>query len=227
MLHNKGIKISPKYYQKDWTNLNLNANDKPNWDRAIEIFIDRIDGRYFKQIEILEKNNSHSGFVIMSICCLLIETLEQFWKGKIQNSHIQNNYTSKKSVFNFLFRKKSEETSNDALIYYEFFQRSENLSNFFDTTEKSNIFYSKIRCGLLHQGQTKGKSLIRTKNTEPLLKWINEYDINQGLIINRKKFVEEIKLVFNKYIEELRTNPDINFKKKTLKRKMDYIVNLK
>lgn len=227
MVHNKGIKISPKYYQKDWTNLNLNSNDKLNWDKAIEIFIDRIDGRYFTQIDILEKNNAHSGFVIMSLCCLLIETLEQFWKGNIQNSYIKNKYTSKKSVFNFLFKKKSEKISNDALIYHEFFQRSENLSNFFDTTQKSNIFYSKIRCGLLHQGQTKGQSLIRAKNTEPLLKWINESDINQGLIINRKKFVKEIKLVFNKYIEELRTNPEINFKKKTLKRKMDYIVNLK
>ena len=107
MLHNKGIKISPIYYQKDWTDLNLNANDKPNWDKAIEIFIDRIDGRYFKQIEILEKNNSHSGFVIMSICCLLIETLEQFWKGKIQNSHIQNNYTSKK-VFSIFYLEKNQ-----------------------------------------------------------------------------------------------------------------------
>ena len=87
----KGIKISPAFFQKDWTDLDLSKNNIENWNKAIEIFKDRIEGRYFKQIEVLDKNKDRdiglfSGFAIMSLTCLLIETIEQFWTGNIETS---------------------------------------------------------------------------------------------------------------------------------------------
>ena len=36
-MENKGIKISPKFTQKDWLELDLSKNSKENWDKAIEI----------------------------------------------------------------------------------------------------------------------------------------------------------------------------------------------
>jgi hypothetical protein len=50
-MDNKGIKISPNYTQKDWLDLDLSKNSTEEWNKAIEIFKDRINGRYFKQIE--------------------------------------------------------------------------------------------------------------------------------------------------------------------------------
>lgn len=211
-----GIKISPNFYQKDWQDLSLDKNSN-DWDTAIEIFKDRIEGRYFKQIDVLDNNPNRkiglfSGFVIMSITCLLIETLEQFWTGNVQSS-----------------RKKKHETdtSSDSKVFFSLFQRSDKLGAFFDTEEKANVFYTKIRCGLLHQGQTKGKSLIHIRNSEPMLKWINEKDIYEGLSINRRKFLKEIKIVYESYLTELEKPHNLNFRKKTLLKKMDYIVNQK
>lgn len=52
------------------------------WETAINIFEDRIlwNGRYFKSIDILLDNNDLdiTGFAIMAINCLLVETLYQF-----------------------------------------------------------------------------------------------------------------------------------------------------
>ena len=94
-MDSKGIKISPKFYQKDWRDLDLSRNCMVNWNKAIEIFEDRIDGRYLKQIETLDKKN-FSGFAIMSLTCLLIETIEQFWNGNITTIKSTNKKKKKK-----------------------------------------------------------------------------------------------------------------------------------
>lgn len=50
----KGIRISPKYCQKDWKNLSLLNRDSPDWNIAIKIFEDRMEGRFLKQIDLLD-----------------------------------------------------------------------------------------------------------------------------------------------------------------------------
>ena len=230
MVENNNIKISPKFTQKDWLDLDLSKNSKENWGKAIDIFEDRIEGRYFKQIEALDNNSNtsirlFSGFAIMSLTCLLIETLEQFWTGNVATS--RKNTKSKRSFFSFFSSKKEIYISNDAKVFHAFFQRSPELKKFFDTVEKSNIFYTKIRCGLLHQGQTKGKSLIHIKKNEPILKWINENNIEEGLSIQRRLFVKEIYKIYEEYINELKKPNNQNFRRKTLFKKMKYIVELK
>lgn len=208
------IKISPNFNTGDWQKLNLNSKNEVDWDKAFEIFEDRINGRYLKQIEVLDLNpnrkiGTYAGFSIMSITCLLIETLEQFWNGNLETSRDN---------------PSNGQISNDAMAFYKFFQRSENFKDFFNTLEKANVFYIKIRCGLLHQGQTKGKSLIHIRSSEPMLAWINTNQIQDGLSINRRKFVDEIKVIFNKYLLYLKES-DLNERKKIFKRKMDYIIN--
>ena len=232
-MENNGIKISPKFYQKDWLDLDLSKNSKENWDKAIEIFKDRIEGRYFKQIQALDNNQDisirlFSGFAIMSLTCLLVETLEQFWTGNITTSRKnKQNTKSKKSFFSLFCSKKETFISNDAIVFHTFFQRSSELKIFFDTVEKSNVFYTKIRCGLLHQGQTKGKSLIHIKKNEPMLKWINENNIEEGISIHRRLFVKEIYKIYENYIDELKKPNNQNFRRKTLGKKMKYIAELK
>ena len=116
----KGIKISPQYYQKDWRDLELDKNCEKSWKKAYEILEDRIYGRYFHQIETLDKNSNRSvgtfsGFAIMSISCLLIETIEQFYNGNFENSRNNDN---------------PEGISNDTMIYHSFFQRSKLFKDF-------------------------------------------------------------------------------------------------
>ncbi len=75
------IYISQKYKKTDYKNLNLELNSgEEKWETAINIFEDRIYGRYFKSIDILLNNNDldTTGFAIMAINCLLVETLYQF-----------------------------------------------------------------------------------------------------------------------------------------------------
>lgn len=208
------IKISPNYSSEYWFNLKLKKNDSAEWEKAILVFRDRIEGRYFKPLKALENHKVkeiriNSGFIIMPIICLLIETLEQFWNGNI---------TTNKN----LKKNNNDNIPNDSLAFHKFFNRSQKLSSFFDSEIKSNIFYSNIRCGLLHQGQTKGKSLIHIKNNTEMLSWINK---DEGISIQRKLFLKEIEKMYEEYIEYLKKS-DLNYKSK-FKRKMDYIANQK
>jgi len=230
-IKDKGIKISPTFFQKDWTDLDLSKNNLEDWKKAIEIFKDRIEGRYFKQIDVLDKNRDRSiglfsGFAIMSLTCLLIETIEQFWTGNIQSSR-KGKTGEMENCFTKLFNSTKNEISNDALTFFNFFQRSGNFKSFFDTPEKANIFYTKIRCGLLHQGQTKGKSLIHIRASEPMLNWIDQENISEGISVQRRLFVKEVRVVYEKYISELENPNNLNFRRQTLEKKMKYIVQQK
>lgn len=202
----RGIRISPKYYQKDWRNLKLNENTREDWNTAIKIFMDRIEGRFLEQIKLLDENPKRkigvfAGFAIMSLDCLLIETLEQFYKGKVRTGQGMN----EKAFFNF-------------------FQRSDEFKSFFETQAKAKIFYQQIRCGLLHQAQTKKKSIIHIKNGKSMLEWIDEDNINEGIKIQRRLFHKEVVKIYEAYVEKISSERDLNFKKK-FQKKMNYIVN--
>lgn len=174
---------------------------------AIRIFEDQIDSRFLKQIELLDKNPNRrtgvfSGFAIMALDCLLIETLEQFYKGKIRTGQ-----------------------GMDEKSFFDFFQRSSKLKIFFDSQDKATIFYTQIRCGLLHQAQTKKKSTIHIRN-EAMLQWVNPQNFEEGIKIQRRLFHDEIVDIYNSYVNKLKDPSSLNLKRK-FQRKMDFIVNQK
>ena len=75
------FRISPNFKSSKWNELDLRAKDSLDWKVAVDIFEDRIEGRFLKQIEILanksdRKIREFSGFAIMALDCLLIETLQ-------------------------------------------------------------------------------------------------------------------------------------------------------
>ena len=199
----KGTRISPKYYQKDWNDLIFENKDSRDWDKAIKIFKDRMEGRFLNQIDVLNKNPNRkigvfAGFAIMSLDCLFIETLEQFYKGKIRTGQ-----------------------GMDEKAFFNFFQRSSKFKSFFNTQTKATIFYQQIRCGLLHQAQTKKKSTIHIRN-EKMLQWVNPQKIEEGLRIQRRFFHDEIVKIYNSYLDKLKEKKNLNFRRK-FKRKMDFI----
>lgn len=99
--------LSEKYKLSDYIALNLNINSQTEvWEKAINIFISRINGRYFNAINKLSNNGNIEemqkyGFSIMSIECLLIDTLVKFRYGPIRiNNHINRDDRFKKFRFN-------------------------------------------------------------------------------------------------------------------------------
>ena len=142
--------IAPGYTDKDWNKLDLDNENSSDWCKAIQILNARIKGRYLdpvdKLIELDKKRAAKDrrfGFTILAIDCLLIETLQAFIDG-VENTWNQ----SKKMFVNFLTG------------------RSSFLKHF---NEKSACrFYKDVRCGILHQAETRSGWLIWSMG--PLLK---------------------------------------------------------
>lgn len=203
---NKGVQISPKYYKSDWDKLSLNGKSS-DWKMAVEIFDDRMRGRFFNQIDLMDTNPNRevgvfAGFAIMSLDCLLIETLVQFMHGRIRTGQ-----------------------GMDEKSFFDFFQRGESFKKFFDTQTKATVFYQQIRCGLLHQAQTKGKSIIHIRKG-PILKWIDPKNPSKGFEIHRRKFHKEVFGIYESYCERLKDEKNLNLKR-MFKRKMEHIINQK
>ena len=188
--------ISKKYKNVDWVNLNLIDDNSKNWSIGISIIEDRFKSRFFDHINSI-KNHEFSGFLIMSIDCLLIETLMQFYLG-IEST--ETNYSGQqwKSFKDFLINSK-------------------HFNADFSTIKKCKVFYKHFRCGLLHQAQTKQKSRIKI-NQLNFLELVDLTNIEEGLIIDRKQFHNKLSLEFEDYIQKLKDNGN-NFQGQNLREK--------
>ncbi len=138
---------------RNWTDTHWKALSfftEDNWETAIEIFEDRIKYRYLDAIGILQKDdNTHYqdhnqrrfGFAMMALDCLLIETLAQFYDGLKDSDEAKKLLGLKNSDF-----------------YVKFLtEKSFVLKSAFDRL-KALAFYRSIRCGILHQAETKEDS---------------------------------------------------------------------
>lgn len=124
------INISPNYNKDSYLNLNLILqSSESDWNTAVAILKDRIEGRYFNQIDLLSNDVNANGFTIMALNCLLIETLFQFRDGE-------------------------EETPRPNSKTYPAFLLQE-FSSVFRDQKTAKSFYTNIRCGILHSAQTK------------------------------------------------------------------------
>lgn len=157
---------------KEWKEIDF--LQEPGWQKAIEIFEDRIRGRFLDVIDIFECRNG-AGFAVLALDCLLIETLQQFREGKAETP-----------------RGKSGE-------YFQLFLTETSFKDHFDNN-LADLFYDQIRCGILHQAEVKKSSRVQTKAEIPLI----VKDGNGGITINRRKFHEKLALVFQEYINALR-----------------------
>lgn len=106
---------------RDW----LAANDMV---ATSDFLWNRFDERYFvpfKTLNIKQRN----GFMIMAVCCLVIEALEAFHQGW----------------------ESSEGRSQ--LAFCSFFDRENEFHVFKGNAQQ---FYRHVRCGILHQAETTG-----------------------------------------------------------------------
>lgn len=191
---NDNMRISPKYIVSDWQKLNLTKEE--DWVKAIEIFKDRLEGRFLNFIGLLEKYE-FSGLLIMAVDCLLIETLQQFFLGMQRTPR------------------------NNGRRYFISFLTERELGRFFDK-DKAGLFYDDIRNGILHQAEIKGSSKVLANRGFPLVSYSED---RRGIIVNRRLFHKQLLLVYEEYVSSLR-NPREKELRTNFQRKMNYVCQM-
>jgi hypothetical protein len=126
----------------------------------------RLSERY---LDPLENSTKKNGFSLMANSCLLIETYESFREGW--------DYTE---VANWK-------------TFKSFFYRE---IGFKDFKHVAYDFYSCVRCGILHQGETKGGWKIKRNEYSPLFN-------RDEKILNAQKFFNELRISLESYRELL------------------------
>ena len=155
---------------RDWNALDESNQD--DWKAAADIVRDRLDGRFLRFASNCLKAK-HSGFVVLSIDCLLAEAIQQFKEG-ITNGQGQ----SKQMIMRFLEGGRFQPT--------------------FDAKARKD-FYTDIRCGLLHQAEAKEMWLIRRNQPSMLQRVAGD----QAYIIDVKRFHSAVRASLNDYLIQI------------------------
>lgn len=176
--------IAPNIHATEWRRLELADLAGPDWIRAIEIGRARIYGRYFDAVDLLinaEENLSPKkrryGFAILAIDCLLVETIQAFKDGITDT------------------RKKSKG------LFRKFLMNSPLFGSYFSDEKQADEFYDQIRCGILHQGETKKDSKVWSVGS-----FLQRTE--HGIIVNRTEFHKKLKKEFDQYLKDLIENTD-------------------
>lgn len=203
-----------RYWTKeDWEGV-LENSEATNWERALEIFEDRIRFRYLEAIENLQRaddrcfsqsNQRKFGFAILALACLLIETLAQFYEGLRDSDEAKDLLKQSNKIFYVGFL-----TGNSYKLKEHF------------TNKTATLFYQTIRCGILHQAETKASSVIRfNRNEKTPIKPFEAQNPN-GLIVYRPAFSDLVMEEFDTYCKKLRSGENAELREK-LVRKMNFI----
>lgn len=179
--------ISDKYTYEDYLNLRFELNSTEDiWKKAIEIFVDRIESRYFFAIDKLIENPDRNqmrklGFAIVTLQCSLIDTLSKFRYG--------------------LNKQKNQERFTSFLQEYFIFDSNAEVL--------AKKVYKDIRCGLVHSGSTDNMSGLSC-DLRKLVTILPNEAISLDIIVLDNKlrsyFSEYIKKLKDKEESELREN---------------------
>lgn len=188
------MRISRSFTVDDWKALDLSVVE--GWNSAVEIFRDRLETRYLEHIRHLLPMKT-SGFAVLALDCALIETIENFRRGTRTTP-----------------RGKGKE-------YFVSFLTSSKFTEHF-TAARAVIFYSQIRCGLLHQSEAGELSRIKRGGSLPL---VSDTTDNKSLILNKMLFHELLEEEIRLYYADLRsgTKPELRL---NFRRKMDGICRI-
>lgn len=168
--HIGALRISPRYTSEDW--YALDCSRQGDWSKAGSMVKDRLVGRFLRYAGNCLRS-PYSGFVVLSIDSLLLETLQQFREGVI-DGHKQ----SKKLVMAFLegprFQPEFDKAAREA-------------------------YYVDIRCGLLHQAEAKRMWLIRRDEQQVL----SRSPSRTGYVIDVRLFHQAVRESLNDYLREI------------------------
>ena len=168
------MEIALNFEDKDWRALDLSR--EADWLRAIDAFRLRIEERFLKPARAI-LSFSRSGFAILALDSLLVETLQQFIEG---------------------VEKTPKGRAN---AFFEAFLLRPAFRGAFDKTS-AGLFRDTIRNGILHQAEVKKSSLVRRDG--PIVQVTPSGD---GIVVNPLLFHFRLEEAFSDYIEELKRTP--------------------
>ncbi|MGB8477923.1 MAG: gamma-glutamylcyclotransferase family protein [Acidobacteriaceae bacterium] len=141
------------------------ADSSDEWKKVLNAFRRRIRERFLRPINELAKNDKREGdkivpgFAMMTLDCLLIDTIQSFREGRGSTVEL----SPARSFKNFLGAEAfSEFTANDA-----------------------GDFFNSVRNGLFHNGETRGGWRIRRDYTALLTKCGDARIINRRVFHSR------------------------------------------
>jgi len=167
MSHSDDTFVAGRKTYKDWEAFRpslVGGVDASTWVAAFEdYFRPRLALRYLDPIKVLQDNGTYQGegFSIAAIQCTLIEFLESCRQG-----------------LKYRFLRNGEqlgpnEYSSSKNIFVTFLSNREPFSNTFDETAAVD-FYAGVRCGLLHEAQTKNGWKIWAKGPDGIVADVKE-----------------------------------------------------
>ena len=171
------------------------------------IFYKRIDTRYLTPIKVLQgniRNYSGEGFSIVAIQCSLIEFLETTITGE---TYVLKNPS-----------QKNHEYSDSGAKFKSFLENRFPFKLRFDQS-KVQDFYVSVRCGIVHEAQTKGNWIIRVDNEKDVV----ETKQNGQIAFDRIKFNSLLNLFFKDYRKNLASEKQLQ---DALRRKMNMVCRL-
>ncbi len=189
------MEIAKGFKNTDYLNLDLDNINSLDYLKAIEIFEKRILKRFIEPIDkLIELEND-------------LPSKDRKYGFIIVSSDcmILENLQS-------FYEGAEKSNSNVRKFFIEFLTTRENFKNHFNK-KSAKCFFEDIRCGIIHQLETYNNSKIHSIGS-----LISE--IENGIIINRNLFHENLKKEFLIYTNNLKTSTAnrTNFKKK-----MDFI----
>jgi hypothetical protein len=189
------MKIAGRKTIKEWEDLvgkvgedeklKIDYNSNEKWDEVFDFFEERIKTRYINPINAILNMKSYNGegFAVVNLQCSLIETIESFINGWVY-SHKPRGW--------FKNGQKSE-VINNACIFKSFFANRIIIK---DLKIDGGDFYESVRCGLLHETQTKNNWKINLDTEKIGL----SYDEKDGKkIIYRENFQKDLELLIEEY----------------------------
>jgi hypothetical protein len=186
----------------------------------IRFLHDRYHERFFSPIRSLRRTSGNEqgyGFAIMALCCLLIETIQCYREGFPSSSYSDLNYMQGLPLNNEDVAYKLVEpwpANESEGMFKRFFK-----DNRYFPSVDGEVFYKKIRCGLLHQAQTKGPwRIVRSGKY-----WD---DSQEKKSINRDEFTDRLQEYFEDYLSRLRNGEWDEPIWKVARRKIWWLVQL-
>jgi hypothetical protein len=170
------MKIAGEFQAKDWPTLRtrLKASEAEAWEEAVKIFRKRLGGRYLEQARALLAR-PYSSFSVLAIDCVVVEAIEQFRQGEPETPY-----------------KKSGD------YFKNFLTRGRFNAFFSETTAK--LFYETVRCGILHQAESKEDTRVKKPDASFV---VQASPSGRGLIINARRFHEELEGALEDYAAAL------------------------
>jgi len=216
-----------------WTTIRKELNDNYNlseqWKSAVELFDKRINKKYLNSIEelIAKDIREGEGFLIVTIQCVLIELFAAFKDGAIYNHN--------KPIEGGLYY----EYKDCGEIFIKFLNTEDIFNKIFFVTDKlgnkqlntpfsGKLFYSQVRCGLMHEARTKGNWHINATKNDNISDTRFIKQAKKGNVIYRTLLHFALTRYFKKYKSEL-LNEDIvyNNLRRLFARKLDDLYDIK